>query len=62
MKYIIKIWPDKTATLVTNQGMTLVKFDSLEEARHTLRRLTTRATPNNINLTPAIQHISQSTA
>ena len=62
MKYFIKMWPDNTATLVTNYGKTLLVFENLDEARQTLRRLTTKPTPNNINLTPATQYPVQSVA
>ena len=62
MKYFIKLWPDKTATLVTNHGKTLMVFESIEEAQHTLRRLTTKSTPNNIKPTPATQYPVQSVA
>jgi hypothetical protein len=48
MKYFIKIWPDKTATLVTNHGKTLMVFESFEEAQHMLRKMTTKPTPFDI--------------
>jgi hypothetical protein len=62
MKYFIKLWPDNTATLVTNHGKTLMVFENIEEARHALRRLTTKPTPNHTNLTPITQHPLHSAA
>ena len=62
MKYFIKMWPDKTATLVTNHGKTLMVFESIEEAQRTLRNITAKQTPYNVNLTPITQHPSQSAA
>lgn len=56
MKYFIKMWPDNTATLVTNHGKTLLTFESLEKAQHTLRRLTIKPTPDNVDLPPIVQH------
>ena len=54
MKYFIKMWPDSTATLVTNHGKTLMVFDNIEEAQRTLRNLTSRQAPRDLplNLTP----------
>jgi len=56
------MWPDKTATLVTNHGKTLMVFESIEEAQRTLRNITAKQTPYNVNLTPITQHPSQSAA
>ncbi|HEY4732760.1 MAG TPA: hypothetical protein VIH66_05890 [Gammaproteobacteria bacterium] len=55
MKYFIKIWPDNTATLVTDHGETVTAFDSLEEAQHALRSLTNRQALYEIKLAPYIQ-------
>ena len=33
MKFIIKEWPDQSATLMTENGYTLATFDSPAEAR-----------------------------
>ena len=50
MKYFIKMWPDNTATLVTNHGKTLMVFDNLEEAQSTLRNLASRQAARDIPL------------
>jgi hypothetical protein len=34
MKFIIKQWPDQSATLMTENGYALATFDSLSEARY----------------------------
>lgn len=54
MKYFIKLWPDKTATLVTNHGKTLMVFDNIEEAQRTLRNLTTKQMPQNASREPSL--------
>ena len=54
MKYFIKMWPDKTATLVTNHGKTLMVFESFEEAQHMLRKMTTKPTPFDIPQNPHV--------
>jgi len=33
MKFIIKEWPDQSATLMTEHGYTLATFDTLREAQ-----------------------------
>ncbi len=54
MKYFIKMWPDKTATLLTNHGKTLMVFESFEEAQRALRNLTTKTTPFDIPQNPPV--------
>ena len=62
MKYFIKMWPDKTATLVTNYGKTLMVFESVEEAQRTLRNITNKQTPHNIDFTGTLEHSTQTAA
>lgn len=62
MKYFIKLWPDNTATLVTNHGKTLMVFENIEEAQHTLRSITTNKIPPEIGLTPSIYDPASSAA
>jgi len=62
MKYFIKMWPDNTATLVTDHGKTLMVFENIEEAQRALRRITTQQVPLDIHLTPATEDTIRSVA
>ena len=52
MKYFIKLWPDKTATLVTNHGKTLMVFNNIEDAQRELRNITIKQHPRNLHHEP----------
>jgi len=62
MKYFIKMWPDNTATLVTNHGKTLMIFENIEEAQRTLRMITTRQIPQSVHLEPSPDNTIRSVA